>query len=77
MGRVSLLVAVVVLAACDAKSAPAPDTKAKSSAPKGTEEMKRVKQDVEKAHEAGMQRNDDAIDRAQRSEAVERGAPTR
>jgi hypothetical protein len=78
MGRASSLCLVVVLVACDSKSAPAPDGKAKSSSEaKGTEEMKRVKQDVEKANAAGLQRNDDAIDRAQSSEAVERGAPGR
>lgn len=68
----------MLVLACGGSSPPAPDTKTKSILePRGIEEMKRVKQDVEKAQKAGLQRNDDAIDRAQKSEAVGRGAPGR
>jgi len=77
----SLAVGVLVLA-CGSSTTPAPDTKSKSKSksilePRGIEEMKRVKQDVEDAHKAGLQRNDDAMDRAQKSEAVGRGTPGR
>lgn len=68
----------VLMLACGSSTTPAPDTKSKSILePRGIEEMKRVKKDVEDAHKAGLQRNDDAIDRAQKSEAVGRGAPGR
>lgn len=73
----SLAVGLLVLA-CGSSTTPAPDTKSKSILePRGIEEMKRVKKDVEDAHKAGLQRNDDAIDRAQKSEAVGRGTPGR
>lgn len=76
--RPAAMVLSLCVVACGSNSPPAPDSKAKSPLePRGIQEMKRVKQDVEKAQEAGLQRNDDAIDRAQKSEAVGRGAPAR
>jgi hypothetical protein len=70
------LVALVI--ACGSSTTPTPDTKSKSILePRGIEEMKRVKQDVEKAHEDGLKRTDDAMDRAEKAEAVGRGAPGR
>lgn len=69
--------------ACDSSSGKAPeaktDAKAKPSPlePRGIEEMKRVKQDVEDAQKAGMKRTDDAMDKAMQGDAVGRGAPGR
>lgn len=75
------LVAPVLGAApgCDSGSKPAADTKATPSPlqPRGIEEMKRVKRDVEKAQQDGLQRTDDAVDRAGQAEAVGRGGPPR
>jgi hypothetical protein len=86
--RSSFGVAVVVLGcalagACDSSSGAASegktDAKAKPSPlePRGIEEMKRVKQDVEDAQKAGMKRTDDAMDKAMQGDAVDRGAPGR
>ncbi len=67
-----------LLAGCNPSSPPAPETKTRSILePRGVEEMKRVRKDVEDANTAGQQRNDDAIDRAAKSEAAGRGAPVR
>ncbi len=64
--------------ACDSKPTPAPKSDAPSPLqPRGIEEMKRVRGDVEKANEAGLQRNDDAVDRAGDAELAGRGAPAR
>lgn len=73
------VVGVGLFGACDSPSAPASDAKAKASPlePRGIEEMKRVKQDVEDANKAAMKRTDDAIDRAAQGDAVDRGTPSR
>jgi hypothetical protein len=39
--------------------------------------IERAKAGVEKANEAGLRRTDDAVDRATKAEAVDRGAPAR
>lgn len=86
--RSSFGVAVVVLGgalagACDSSSGKAADGKTEEKAkpsplePRGIEEMKRVKQDVEDAQKAGMKRTDDAMDKAMQGDAVDRGAPGR
>lgn len=74
-------VAIVVLLgslACDSGRKPA-DTKAAPSPlqPRGIEELKNIKRDVEKTQEDGLKRTDDAIDRAGQAEAVGRGGPPR
>lgn len=69
--------------ACDSSSGKPADgkteekTKPSPLEPRGIEEMKRVKQDVEDAQKAGMKRTDDAMDKAMQGDAVDRGAPGR
>lgn len=81
--RVVISSAVWAVLACDSSGTkpadPKSDAKAKPSPlePRGLEEMKTIKGDVEKAHEDGLKRNDDAIERAAQGEAVERGTPSR
>jgi hypothetical protein len=76
MSRVACAV-VIALCSCESprkNEAPA-KTETIDARPAGA--IQRAKQGVEKANEAGVQRNEDALDRATKGENVERGAPSR
>lgn len=71
-----VLASIVVVSLCACGSPRKDEAPAKIDArPAGA--IQRAKQGVEKANEAGVKRNEDAYDRATKSENVERGAPSR
>ncbi|MFO0633351.1 MAG: hypothetical protein U0168_10910 [Nannocystaceae bacterium] len=72
MVRTLGLALVVLLGGCGSPGASSP-----SPLPDPKREIERAKAGVESAHEAAERRTDDAIERASKAEAVERGAPRR
>ena len=78
MSRV-VVASAVVIALCSCESPRKNEAPAKTETidarPAGA--IQRAKTGVEKANEAGVQRNEDALDRATKGENVERGAPSR
>ena len=77
--RVVLPLCVVALVGCTG-GASKDEAPAKSDAVNlrpGPDAIRRTRESVQKANEAGAKRTDDAVDRATKAEAVERGAPER
>lgn len=63
---------LVLLGGCGSPAATTP-----SPLPDPKREIERAKAGVESAHDAAQRRTDDAIERADKAEAVPRGAPPR
>jgi len=79
--RVCSIVAVLAVALFGCRGGPSKDEAPAKTEPAnvrpGPESIKRAKEGVQKANEAGVRRTDDALDRATQGESVPRGAPER